>query len=157
MPSPIDPDSFGFLITDIARLLRTNFEREIERAGIPVTAAEARVLAHVARCSGIRQNVLADRMGLSPMSVTGFLDRLERAGMIQRGTDPQDRRAKIITLTDAGTALLGPIAEAGSRVRGIAVEGVSAADQEIFRCTALALRANLGGARQSVTGETETA
>ena len=39
MSHPIDPDSFGFLITDIARLLRMNFEREIEQAGIPVTAA----------------------------------------------------------------------------------------------------------------------
>ena len=148
MPQTIDPDSFGFLITDIARLMRKDFEREIEVAGIPVTAAEARVLAHVARGGGIRQTVLADRMGLSPMSVTGFLDRLERAGMIRRGADAQDRRAKIVTLTDAGTALLGPIADAGRRVRETAMAGVSDADAEAFRRVALALRGNLGAVRQ---------
>ncbi|SFE76734.1 transcriptional regulator, MarR family [Sulfitobacter brevis] len=145
---PLGPDTFGFLITDIARLLRRNFEREIERAGVPVTPAEARVLAHIARCDGIRQTVLADRMGMSPMSVTSFLDSLEAAGMITRGPDPQDRRAKRVTLTDTGTALLTPIAQAGQKVRATAMAGVAPSDQDAFHRAALALRDNLGSTSQ---------
>lgn len=157
MTHNIDPESFGFLITDIARLLRMAVEREIGQAAIPVTPAEARVLAHIARCSGIRQHVLAERMGLSPMSVTGFLDRLERAGMIERGTDPDDRRAKVITLTAAGTALLDPIARAARRARITAFEGISEADQTAFRSIALHLRNNLANARQDATAERRSA
>ncbi|MCP3880661.1 MAG: MarR family transcriptional regulator, partial [Sulfitobacter sp.] len=43
MRTKINPDTYGFLISDIGRLSRGVFEREIEAAELPVTAAEARV------------------------------------------------------------------------------------------------------------------
>ena len=92
MRTKINPDSFGFLISDIGRLSRGVFEREIEAAELPVTAAEARVLAHMARCGATRQHMLAESLGMTPMSLTGFLDRLEAAELIARTADPNDRR-----------------------------------------------------------------
>lgn len=37
----VDPDSLGFLIVDMSRLMRGTFEREIEKVRVPVTASEA--------------------------------------------------------------------------------------------------------------------
>src|SRR4051794_527969 len=43
---------------------------------------------------------LARRMGLHPATVTGVLDRLERAGWAVRERDPSDRRAVVVKAVD---------------------------------------------------------
>jgi MarR family transcriptional regulator, transcriptional regulator for hemolysin len=133
MTTRIDPDSPGFLISTTARLVRSAFEREIESAEIGVTAGEARVLAHMSVCTAMRQHNLADRLGLAAMSVTAFLDRLEVAGLIRRSPDPTDRRAKIVTLTDAALPILEEIHLAGTRAMELAFSGVAADEFEVFR------------------------
>ncbi|AXI44763.1 MarR family transcriptional regulator [Sulfitobacter sp. SK012] len=143
----INPDSLGFLINDLARLMRCALEREIESAAIPVTTAEARVLAHMARCGDIRQHQLAERLGMAPMSLTGFLDRLERAGLVARGCDPKDRRAKIVSLTDTAPSLLAKIAQAGARASDTALSGLDMQQSDVFMELAKAICTNLDTAR----------
>lgn len=120
MPRRIDPNSVNFLMADTARMFRAEFERRITLAQQRVTAAEARVLAHMARSGPERQNTLARRMGIGQMSLTGFLDRLEEAGLVERVIDPQDRRAKIARLTEAADPVLVAIASVGAEVRQMA-------------------------------------
>ena len=141
--SKIDPDSPGFLISTTARLMRAAFEREIERAEIGVTASEARVLAYMSVCGGLRQHHLADRLGVAPMSVTAFLDKLEATGLIQRSPDPCDRRAKIVTLTDAAAPILEQIHHAGDRAKQAAFDGVAPEEFKVFKAVCLKLRENL--------------
>lgn len=144
--SQIDPNSPGFLISATARLMRGAFEREIESAEIGVTAGEARVLAHMSVCQAMRQHHLADKLGLAAMSVTAFLDKLETAGLIQRSPDPSDRRAKIVTLTDAALPILKQIHLAGKRATEAAFTDVTADEFEVFKsvchklCTTLDAR-----------------
>tara|TARA_R110002020_G_scaffold247712_2_gene461670 strand:+ start:523 stop:1020 length:498 start_codon:yes stop_codon:yes gene_type:complete len=145
----IDPNSPGFLMNDIARMMRAAFEKEIDVASIGVTAAEARVLAHMARCGASRQNALADRLGMAPMSLTGFLDRLERSGLVQRGEDPQDRRAKIVTLTQKAIGILPHIGSAGQRASDKAFVGMAADERERFLTLGLKVRSNLEAARDT--------
>ncbi|ASM71120.1 MULTISPECIES: MarR family winged helix-turn-helix transcriptional regulator [Roseobacteraceae] len=152
-PKVIAPDSLGFLISDLARLMRGTFEREIEKADVPITTSEARVLVYMARCGATRQNVLAELLGLAPMSVTGFLDNLEKAGLVKRAADPADRRAKIVTLTDAAQGLLDRIAIAGQRARTLALAGLTEDQVAAFKSAALGIRANLETAR--ATSRTE--
>lgn len=143
MGPKIDPESPGFLISTTARLMRAAFEREIERAQIGVTAGEARVLAHMSVCGAMRQHHLADRLGLAAMSVTAFLDKLETAGLILRSPDPNDRRAKIVTLTDAAAPILGQIQLAGQHAKEAAFAGVTAEEYDVFRTVCHKLRENL--------------
>ena len=156
MPRPIDPDSLGFLINDLARLMRTAFEREIEAASIPVTPAEARVLAHMSRKGPLQQARLACLLGVAPMSLSTFIDRLEAAGLVERTADPADRRAKLVDLTDAAGPVLERIAEAGRRARATATQGVDAPALEAFLQTARHLRDTLAAARAeaATTGRT---
>lgn len=115
MPRTIDPESFGFLVTDVARLLRAETDRRINGSGLELTHGEARALAHAARAGAVRQNVLAERMGIEAMTLSGQLDRLEARGLITRSPDPSDRRAKLIEIAgDADTMLL--------RIQKIAVD-----------------------------------
>jgi len=52
---------------------------------------------------------LGDRLRLDSATVTGLLDRLGRAGLIERRPDPHDRRANLIYLTDPGRSLEVPL------------------------------------------------
>lgn len=51
---------------------------------------------------GVRPGVLADALGLEPSSLVRVIDLLIDSGLIERREDPQDRRAKILKLTDEG-------------------------------------------------------
>jgi len=156
MRTTINPDSFGFLVSDLGRLTRGVFEREIDAAELAVTAAEARVLAHMARCGATRQHMLAESLGMTPMSLTGFLDRLEAAELIARTADPNDRRAKIASLTPQANDVLSQIAQIGERVEAIISDGLTQEQWQTFHQTALTLRQNLAALR-GVSCKTEGA
>jgi DNA-binding MarR family transcriptional regulator len=143
----IDPEGTAFLVLDLARLFRAEFERRVEAARLGVTPAEARVLAHMARLGPAPQHVLAERLGVARMSLTGFLDRLERAGLVERRVDARDRRAKEVRLTPAAEDVLAGIATVGLDLRAAARAGIPDADWERFRTVALAVRANLAAQR----------
>ncbi len=48
-------------------------------------------------------NALSSHMGVTPGNLTGVIDRLEAAGLVQRERDPQDRRCITLSLTEAGS------------------------------------------------------
>ncbi len=55
---------------------------------------------------GLRLTDLSDRLLIRPPSVTGAVDRLERAGLVVRGGSPTDLRAKHVALTRKGQQLV---------------------------------------------------
>ncbi|MGW3494826.1 MarR family winged helix-turn-helix transcriptional regulator [Streptomyces sp. NPDC001020] len=52
------------------------------------------------------QLTIARRSGLDKSTLTPVLDQLERKKLIDRRLDPDDRRARIVTMTDAGRRIL---------------------------------------------------
>src|SRR4051794_23697634 len=77
----------------------------------------------------LRVNELAREVVLSPTGMSRFVDRAERAGLVRREPDPQDRRALRVALTDDGVALLRrmwPVYERGIRAHFAAHLGRSA-------------------------------
>jgi DNA-binding MarR family transcriptional regulator len=106
-------DSLGFLITDVARMLRREFDARVRAIG--VTRPQWRVLSFLNRSEGINQGGLAELLEVEPISVGRMVDRLQEAGLVERRADPADRRAWRLFLTDRSRALieeLRPIAEA---------------------------------------------
>ncbi|WP_231748623.1 MarR family transcriptional regulator [Mycobacterium sp. M26] len=75
-----------------------------DRADLSTTAAFT--LNRVNREGPIRLTTLASREGISQPSMTQLVQRLERAGLVTRLPDPDDGRAALIDITDAGTTLL---------------------------------------------------
>lgn len=112
------------LVVDLARLLRRNFEAELSKVDTGLTAGEARTLFYVWRLPGQRQAVLADAMYVEPMTLVGYLDTLEKAGLINRCTDPNDRRAKLVKLTPKAQPLLENIGTALQAVRSRALDNI---------------------------------
>ena len=132
MAPPIDSNSFGFLVTDLSRLVRSEMDRRISDAGLGVTPGEARTLAHAARAGMVRQNVLAERIGIEAMTLSTYLDRLQAKGLVERVPDPDDRRAKLVRLTEAASDVLGAVSVAGASIRADAAASMDAADWAVL-------------------------
>ncbi len=158
MPSSsFDPDSVGFLLADSTRLLRAEMDRRIAAAGLGLSPADARTLSHAARCGPQRQAVLAERIGVEAMTVSSSLDRLEASGLIERTTDPADRRAKLVNVTEAGDTLLRDIQPLAADLRTDIAKGIAPADWQRFLDTLKLVRANLAAARDQQRKESAAA
>ena len=125
-----DPDALGFVLIDVARMLRSAFERRIATAGLGLTPGEARTLVRIATLEGSRQLDIAQRMGIEPMTLSTYLDRLQSLGFIERRPDPADRRAKGLYLTEEGSALAARMEAVLDELRGRIMQDVSKADLE---------------------------
>jgi len=143
MPRSIDPDSFGFLVTDLARLVRAEMDRRIAEAGYGLTPGESRTLSHAARAGRVRQNALAERMGIEAMTLSAYLDRLEAQGLVERLSDPDDRRAKLVEITEAAGEVLARSAAIGAAMRADASAGIEPADWQLLLTLLRRARDNL--------------
>lgn len=136
-------DTIAFLVGDLARVFRQRFEAALAAEGLEITVGEARTLFHAARRGPVRQNFLAESMGIEPMTLVNFLDRLERHGWILRETDSSDRRAKLVRVTPSAGPLVTRLDAIAARVRAGAAEGLSAREMETLRKTLEKMRDNL--------------
>src|SRR4051794_38896269 len=96
--------TFGFLVSDVARMLRENFRATAPEFGL--TLAQARVLVHLSRNEGISQVALSSLLEIQPITLLRQIDRLEKAGLIERRAHPSDRRAQQLFLTPLSQPLL---------------------------------------------------
>ena len=71
-----------------------------------LSLARAKVLMRLDECGAMNQATLAGLLNVAPRSVTESVDALERDGLVTREEDPHDRRARIVTLTAAGSQSL---------------------------------------------------
>ncbi len=105
----IEPESIGFLISETARLQRSEFEKRIANAGFELTPGEARALLNIGHRSGCRQNEIAEKMGVEPMTMSGYIDKLESLNLVERLPDPTDRRARNVVLKPKAEPMLAEI------------------------------------------------
>jgi DNA-binding MarR family transcriptional regulator len=111
--SPDDENYIGYVITDVARLMRTVFERRVRAAGL--TRAQWMVITRVRRQPGLSQSEVADLLEIEKASAGRLIDRMEAKGWLQRRDDASDRRINRLHLTAAAERLhaaIWPIAEA---------------------------------------------
>jgi DNA-binding MarR family transcriptional regulator len=98
----------------IARLAETATERAYAPFGIG--RPEFDVLATLRRAGSpfqLSPTALASSMMLSSGGTTARLDRLERAGLVERSPDPNDRRGVLVRLTDRGRSTVDGAVAAG--------------------------------------------
>ena len=135
--------SVSFLLHDVARLLRKRFEQRARAAKLGLTRAQWQVLANLARREGINQAALAQHLEIEPITLVRILDRLETAGLVERRQDPQDRRARILFLTEAAHPLMERIWKLAAEVRGEAMAGLSEADRDRLMTLLSTMKGNI--------------
>ena len=142
----------AFNISDVARLLKTYADQRARDLGM--TRAQWAVLARVERSEGLKQCELADTLDLQPITLTRLIDRLCDGGLIERRSDPNDRRAKRLYLTPAARPVLDGLARLGKDIMATVLAGIEPAAVEQLLVHLLTLKTNLRGAIAKRANET---
>ena len=100
-------ESTGDLLFGTARRLRREFA--VALLDVDVTPAQARALRTVMEAGSMRPSALAERLHIAARSATEVVDALEARGLVERGPDPDDRRATLVAPTDAARAELAEV------------------------------------------------
>jgi MarR family transcriptional regulator for hemolysin len=133
--------NFGFLLNDVARLMRTAYDRRIRKLGL--TRAQWWVLTHLYRSNGVTQTELAETLEIEKPTLGRLLDRLEAKGWVRREHDASDRRVWRVHLTEEVEPALRTMRKIAAELRRDALTGISAAERERFVDTLLAIKENL--------------
>lgn len=95
--SPDDDEYIGYVLSDVARLIRTVFDRRVRDIGL--TRAQWLVLTRLYRRPGASQTELADMLEVDRASAGRMIDRMEKNGWVERRSDDGDRRINRLYLT----------------------------------------------------------
>src|SRR3954451_2898117 len=125
----LDPSPIGVIgrISRLARELETRLEPVYREHG--VDGGWYDVLATLRRAGPpyrLRASDFTQTLMLTSSGTTKRLDRLERAGLIERAPDPGDRRGILISLTDAGRKAVDAATDAHLATEKRLLEGLTA-------------------------------
>jgi DNA-binding MarR family transcriptional regulator len=119
------------LITQLiesSRFLRNYVDHRAKSRG--TTRAQWIVLFRLREQEGLSQVDLADVLELQPISLVRLLDRLVEHGLVERRSDPRDRRANRLFLTVAGRQLADDLDSLRDAIATDVLQGVPAATIE---------------------------
>lgn len=141
LSAPHSDEGFGFIVHDVARLLRKRFDQRARTLGL--TRAQWQVLAHLARNEGIHQTGLADILEIENITLGRLIDRLEDAGWVERRLSPTDRRVRLLYLTDKAKPINTRMVALGRETREEALTGLTPEQREHLFDMLRHVRANL--------------
>ena len=115
MTGKTDITSISWLLTDASRLMRKLADRRLGAAGL--TPAQWQALGNLRRMGSMTQAALAEMMEVETATVARLIDRLEAAGWIARKAEVQDRRVKLVTMTEKATSIMDEVSVIGQKLR----------------------------------------
>jgi DNA-binding MarR family transcriptional regulator len=137
-----DPErSFGFLLHDIARLLRKKFDQRAR--SLNLSRAQWQLLVHLSRHEGINQSGLAEILEIENITLGRLVDRMEEAGWVERRPDPSDRRARLLHTTAKVAPVMERMRELAEATRNEALAGLGQAQRNALIDTLIQVRGNL--------------
>lgn len=124
-------------VTRLRRALRSSIRTDYPWEALPM--AQVELLQVLAEHSPARTGDLAARQRLAPSTVSTLVGQMMAAGLITREVDPSDRRASVVSLTDAGRAELASWTQAHERRLDAALGALSEKDRTKVRAALPAL------------------
>lgn len=128
--STYDPEQFiGYLLASTRRQMVAHLNRNLLAEGSGVTFEQWTVLMRLWKRDGLSQQELANCCDRDKTTMTRLLDNLEKQHIIKRVEDTNDRRNKLIYLTESGKELRKKLWPLALKTQEEAQEGIS--DQEL--------------------------
>jgi MarR family transcriptional regulator, transcriptional regulator for hemolysin len=138
--------AIGYRLADNSRQLRRLFDDRVR--GLGLTGPQARLLLALERHPRENQAFYAERLEIEPITLTRIVDRLEDAGWIERKSDPGDRRARILHLTDKSRGIVTRLNSSVEALFEDMLDGFDPAERAIFGSLLDRIAANIVVARQ---------
>ena len=122
--------NIGFWLNHATSALRLDLEEEAKKIGFK--AQEALVIMIAGAGSGIPLVKIAERMSNSHPSVLRHIDALEKRGYLYRAPHPDDRRIKLLTLTEKGVKIRPEVIKIILKIKAKAETGMSPEELSTF-------------------------
>lgn len=132
----------GHQIRRLNQISLALFRERMAAAGVELTPVQYAALATLAERPGLDQASLAADIAYDKVTIGGVIDRLAAKGLVDRRPSPTDRRAKALSLTPEGTALLECVRPVVWALQDDILGGLSQDERSCF----LGLLARLTGA-----------
>ena len=100
----------------------------LAKSGESIDQQSHQTLRHLLAWGPMRPTALSEMLATGASHVSKIVRRLETDGLVARSMDPADRRATLISLTEAGEAAARGVYALGDRMISEVLEGWSAAD-----------------------------
>ncbi len=123
--------NLGWALATLLRLYQKQVDTVLE--SLPGGARAFMILALVERETCHSQAAIADRLGLDKTNLTYLVDGLEKADLVARRTDPEDRRSRHINLTPKGAETLGVLTKAVAQVEAQVLSRLGHEDAVAFQ------------------------
>jgi MarR family transcriptional regulator, transcriptional regulator for hemolysin len=141
MTGKSDISSISWLLADASRLIRKLADRRLGAIGL--TRAQWQALGNLKRMGPMTQAALAEIMEVETATIARLIDRLEAAGWIARKAEAQDRRVKLVTMTDKATAIMDEVGVIGQKLRDDMLVDLSPSELEALIGTLTTIKSRL--------------
>ena len=146
---PNDDSYIGYVLSDVARLIRTVFDRRVRDIGL--TRAQWLVLTRLYRKPGASQTELAEMLEIDRASAGRMIDRMERGGWLERRPDAGDRRINRLHLTSGARKAHARMWKIAESTVDDALAPLSAREREQFTRLAGRVKGKLQGMAGAAT------
>src|SRR5256712_2177258 len=134
-------DYIGFQVLQVHKAHRQRAEAALNKLG--VHTGQEMILLQLWIEEGIPQSQLAASMEVEPPTATKMLQRMERVGLIERRSDPEDARISRVYLSERGRALEQPVLEVWKQLEAQTVAGLSLTEQALLHRLLMQVLTNL--------------
>jgi DNA-binding MarR family transcriptional regulator len=107
----------------VRQILLTQAEHTLKPFGITFSRYEVLMLLYFSRSGQLPMKKIGQRLQVHPASITNAMEKLVRADLVRRESDPTDGRSALITLTADG--------------RTLALEATKAINRDVFETLGL--------------------
>ena len=153
MPMPTQADAapglhaeaplFGYTLMGLGRQWRRVVHLRLAELGLTDATWVPLFHLHAAGGEGISLKALAQRVGLESSTLVRVVDLLESRGLVRRETDVQDRRSKLLQVTEAGNAAVADVRAKLVQVEGRLLDGMDPATAQLLLHAMLQLQQRL--------------
>ena len=134
-------ESINFLLGMICRAQRGKMNEALTAIGL--YAGQEMFLWHLWRQDGLTQSQMVERMCVQPPTVSKMLDRMEKAGLVERRPDAEDSRISRVYLTEPGHRSQLAVRDIWTNVEQRITEGLNVEERIVLRRLLLQVHENL--------------
>ena len=141
-----EPQHLDYLLAQVSRLHHHRAHELLDKIGL--FRGQPHVIDLLHERDGLTHSELAAQLEVTPATVTKTIQRMEKAGFLQRKPDVNDQRVSRVYLTKAGRAVHSDLQAFQQQMESDSFRGFSEEEQAVMRGFLLRLRENLTQALQ---------
>jgi len=117
----------GFLLSQVGAHTAAEFRKLL--TDLDLTTGHSGIIRLISLSDKISQRELADKLSMLPSRLVVLIDELEEKGLVERHSDPNDRRSHILRLSGAGRETMKSLGQLSRRLSDTICAALSEAER----------------------------